>query len=62
MESDNLLFLIESLDENIDDLEEALAPFFKQSVPETAKSLPILDQAQFFVLVTYAIESSLFCM
>lgn len=62
MESDSLLLLIESLDENIDDLEEALAPFFKQPVPGTAKSLPLLDQAQFFVLVTYAIESSLFCM
>lgn len=62
MEIADLVPLIESLDDNIDDLEEALEPLLKSAVSDTAGKLPLLDKAQLYVLVTYAIESILFCM
>jgi len=62
MEAPDLRPLIELLDDNIDDLEEALAPLLKTALSETAGKLPLLDKAQLYVLVTYAIESILFCM
>ena len=61
MDSVDLLPLIEQLDENIDDLEEALFPLIKSALSETAGQLPLLDKAQLYVLVAYAIESVLFC-
>ena len=62
MESADLTPLIEILDDNIDDLEEALAPLLKVAMSDTAGKLPLLDKAHLYVLVTYAIESILFCM
>lgn len=62
MENIDLVPLIESLDDNIDDLEEALEPLLKSALSDTAGKLPLLDKAQLYVLVTYAIESVLFCM
>ena len=62
MEITNLVPLIESLDDNIDDLEEALEPLLKSALIDTAGKLPLLDKAQLYVLVTYAIESVLFCV
>jgi len=53
--------LLEQLDEEIDDLEESLDPLLKTALSETASKLPLLDKAKLFVLVTYAIESILFC-
>lgn len=61
MEATDLVPLIELLDDNVDDLEEALAPLLKSALSETAGKLPLLDKAQLYVLVTYAIESILFC-
>lgn len=61
MEAIDLVPLIKSLDDNIDDLEEALEPLLKSAVSDTAGKLPLLDKAQLYVLVTYAIESILFC-
>ena len=61
MESANLISLIDVLDDNIDDLEEVLIPVLKGSLSETALKLPLLDKAQLYILVTYAIESILFC-
>lgn len=61
MESNELFSLIGTLDENIDDVEEVLFPFLRHALSDTARNLPLLDQAQLFVLITYAIESSLFC-
>ena len=58
----DLVPLIESLDDNIDDLEEALEPLLNSALSDTAGKLPLLDKAQLYVLVTYAIESILFCM
>ncbi|MCJ1468364.1 hypothetical protein MMC07_006992 [Pseudocyphellaria aurata] len=60
MEAANLLSLIEGLDENFDDLKEALAPFLQTALTKNAAKLPLLDKAQLYVLVAYAIESLLF--
>ncbi|PYI07126.1 hypothetical protein BO78DRAFT_396694 [Aspergillus sclerotiicarbonarius CBS 121057] len=60
MEAADLLPLLEQLDDNIDDLEEALKPILDSSVVATSKKLPVLDKAKFHVLVTYALESLIF--
>ncbi|CAK97080.1 DNA-binding protein c1d [Aspergillus niger] len=60
MEAADLLPLLEQLDDNIDDLEEALKPILDSSVVETSKKLPVMDKAKFHVLVTYALESLIF--
>lgn len=61
MESADLIPLIEQLDDNVDDLEEALAPILESTVIESSKKLPVLDKAKFHVLITYALESLIFC-
>ncbi|KAL3420200.1 exosome-associated family protein (Sas10/Utp3/C1D family protein) [Phlyctema vagabunda] len=60
MDSAKVLDLVEQLDDEIDDLEEALAPLIKTALSETASKLPLLDKAKLYVLATYAIESMLF--
>ena len=62
MDSVDLASLIEQLDDNIDDLEDALAPLTKAILSDTAGKLPLLDKAQLYVLITYAIESIIFSM
>ena len=62
MEISNLVPLVEFLHDNIDDLEEALEPLLRNALWDTAGKLPLLDKAQLYVLVAYAIESILFCM
>ena len=62
METTDLTPLIEVLDDSIDNLEEALVPLLKGPLSNAASKLPLLDKAQVYVLVTYAIESILFCM
>lgn len=62
MDVTDLLSLIEGLDENVDDLKEALTPFLQTALTENTAKLPLLDKAQLYVLITYAIESLLFCM
>ena len=62
MESADLLNLIELLDDNVDDLEDALAPLLGNALSDVASKMPLMDRAQLYVLVTYAIESVLFCM
>ena len=61
MDSTDIVPLLEALDDNIDDVEEALSPVLKAALSDTAGRLPVLDKAQLYVLVTYAIESILFC-
>jgi hypothetical protein len=61
MDSSKVLSLLEQLDDEIDDLEESLEPLLQQALSETSSTLPLLDKAKLFVLVTYAIESMLFC-
>ncbi|EAW21918.1 putative exosome-associated protein [Aspergillus fischeri NRRL 181] len=60
MEAADLLPLLEQLDDNVDDLEEALKPILESPVSETSNKLPVLDKAKFHVLVTYALESLIF--
>ncbi|PMD14370.1 hypothetical protein NA56DRAFT_650948 [Hyaloscypha hepaticicola] len=60
MDSSKVLSLLETLDDEIDDLEEALSPLLKAALSETSSKLPLLDKAKLYVLVTYAIESMLF--
>lgn len=55
-----MLSLVEDLDGNIDDLEEALAPLLKTAFSVSTSKLPLLDKAKLYVLATYAIESILF--
>ena len=62
METIDLVPMIDLLDDSVDDLEEALEPLLKCALSETAGKLPMLDRAQLYVLVAYAIESILFCM
>ena len=59
--SENLSSLIDQLDDNIDDLENALNPLMQAALSETALNLPLLDRAKLYTLTTYAIESVLFC-
>ncbi|KAH9895550.1 Sas10/Utp3/C1D family-domain-containing protein [Xylariomycetidae sp. FL2044] len=59
MDPANILPQLERLDDNIDNLEEALQPLLK-SIPDVASQLPLLDKAKLYVLVTYSLESMLF--
>jgi exosome complex protein LRP1 len=61
MESTETISLLEQLDDEIDDLEDSLAHVLKSTLSTTSSKLPLLDKAKLYVLVTYAIESMLFC-
>ncbi|KAI4175102.1 MAG: hypothetical protein LQ343_001863 [Gyalolechia ehrenbergii] len=60
MDTTELISLLELLDDDIDGLEAALAPLTEHALPDMASRLPLLDKAQLYVLVTYAIENILF--
>lgn len=51
---------LERLDDQIDDLEDALEPLLG-NLEELSSQLPLLDKAKLFSLTAYAIESLLFC-
>lgn len=57
----DVLSLLEVLDDGIDDLEDSLAPILDAGLADTASKLPLLDKAKMYILVTYAVESILFC-
>ncbi|KAI0011395.1 Sas10/Utp3/C1D family-domain-containing protein [Xylariaceae sp. FL0662B] len=59
MDPTNISPQLERLDDELDNLEEALQPLLN-SIPEVASKLPLLDKAKLYVLVTYSIESMLF--
>lgn len=61
MDTSRMLSSLEQLDDEIDDLEDSLTPFLHTNVSDLASKLPLLDKAKLYVLVTYAIESMLFC-
>ena len=61
MEVADLTAAIEQLDDDLDDLEAALAPLIKTALSDTAGKLPLLDRAKLYALATYMIESVLFC-
>lgn len=62
MDSSNILSHLDQLDDEIDDLGDSLAPMLKNALSDTTSKLPLLDRTKAFVLLTYAIESTLFCM
>lgn len=62
MEVANLLPVVDRLEDNIDDLEEALEPLLSRSLDETSKKLPLLERAKLHALLTYTLESLIFCM
>ena len=51
---------LEQLDVDIDKLQEALKPLLGD-IGDVSSKLPLLDKAKLYVLVSYAIESLLFC-
>lgn len=53
--------LLEALGDDIDGLEEALAPLINETLADAVSKLPLLDKAQLFALVTYAVETMLYC-
>lgn len=58
-----MLDLVDQLEENIEDLEDSLAPLLESgsSLASTTKKLPLVDRAKLDVLLVYAIESIIFC-
>lgn len=61
MESADLIPLIDRLEENVDDLEEILQPLLERSLTDTSRKLPVMDRAKLHVLITYTLESLIFC-
>ena len=51
---------LEKLNVDLDQLEAALKPVLGD-VGDVSSKLPLLDKAKLYVMVTYAIESMLFC-
>jgi hypothetical protein len=60
MDVTDILPQLERLDGEIDDLEEVLKPLLG-SLAEMSSKLPLLDKAKLYVLMTYSIESLMFC-
>jgi exosome complex protein LRP1 len=61
MDAAELSPLIDQLEVQIDDLRDALEPLLATALSHHTTKLPLLDKAKLYVLVTYAIESLLFC-
>ncbi|KAI1092907.1 Sas10/Utp3/C1D family-domain-containing protein [Rostrohypoxylon terebratum] len=59
MDPPNISPQLDRLDDEIDNLEEALQPILG-NISDVANKLPLLDKAKLFVLMTYSIESMLF--
>ena len=61
MDGVDLKPLLDQLEDNIDDLEEILEPLLRTQLSNVTKMLPLLDKAKVHVLITYTIESLIFC-
>lgn len=61
-EASDLTPLLEQLEDSIDDIEEVLEPLLERGLTTTAQKLPLLDKAKLHVLLSYSIESLIFCM
>lgn len=60
MEVSDLSPLLEQLDDDVDNLEEVIAPLLSRSLTETSKKLPVLDKAKLHICTVYALESLIF--
>lgn len=61
MDTDQVMNMVNLLDDQVDDIEEALAPLLKSALQDIAAKLPVVDKARLYVLTTYAIDSLVFC-
>lgn len=62
MDTADLISQLEQLDDNMDDLEEALEPILGQSLSKLSQNLPLMDKAKLHALITYTLDSLLFCL
>lgn len=62
MDATDMTPLLEQLEDDIDEVEEVLQPLLGRALSVTAQKMPVMDRAKLHVLLTYAIESLLFCM
>lgn len=62
MNTAQVMDMVNLLDDQVDDIEEALAPLLKSSLQDIAAKLPVVDKARLYVLTAYAIDSLLFCV
>lgn len=61
MDPTDLLPLLEQLDDNVDDLEGVLEPLLASTLLKSSSKLPVMDKAKLHVLITYTLESLIFC-
>lgn len=61
MDPTDLLPLLEQLDDNVDDLEAVLQPLLTSTLLKNSNKLPVMDKAKLHVLITYTLESLIFC-
>ena len=61
MDVTDLSPLLDRLEGNVDDLEEVLEPLLGRPLSATTGKLPVLDKAKLHILITYALESLIFC-
>ena len=61
MESSLTETVLQQVQEEVDDLEEALQALIQENLLQTVAQLPLLDQAKLYVLCAYSIESLIFC-
>ncbi|KAL7268179.1 hypothetical protein RUND412_009210 [Rhizina undulata] len=52
--------LLETLEDQLEDLSKSLAPLLNTPIQDSATKLPVVDKARLYVLATYALESLLF--
>ncbi|KAK2841681.1 hypothetical protein FQN49_006015 [Arthroderma sp. PD_2] len=60
METADLTPLLEQLEDDIDDIEDALEPLLEHGLTATSQKLPLMEKAKLHVLLTYSIESLIF--
>ncbi|KAI9708748.1 MAG: hypothetical protein M1820_003703 [Bogoriella megaspora] len=60
LDAAGLSTLLDNLDGDIDNIEQALQPLLERALSETTSKLPLLDKAKLYVTVAYAIESIIF--
>lgn len=55
------LELLDDLSDEIDELNEVAGPILKSSITEAASKLSVIDKTKFYVMISYTLESIIFC-